>query len=180
MSALLVAAAAGLVSGLVVAFAQHWFQQQAERKRERARRFADFAAASWATTLELGRLARAEMEEKAAIRADMEIGADRINTSEALILLMDDDAVYRAARAVDRCQAELKDLARDKMWDHDEWIGVREERLSPFVDEYYAAARRALGKPPSAFKFSDRSGAHPRRNERAGIREEERQRELER
>jgi hypothetical protein len=149
------------VSGLVVAFAQHWFQQRAERKRERARRFVDFAAASWANTLELGRLARAEMREKDGIRAEMEVKADRINTCEALILLMDDNTVYRAAREVDRCQAELEERAREKVWDHDEWIGVREERLSPVVDEYYAAARRALGGPASPFKFSDRSTAHP-------------------
>jgi hypothetical protein len=78
------------------------------------------------------------MRDKDGVRAEMEVEADRINTSEALILLMDDDAVT-AARAVDRCQAELKDRARKKMWDHDEWISVRKERLSSLVDEYCAA-----------------------------------------
>jgi hypothetical protein len=132
--------------GAVAFLFQRWYHLRDEQNRERAGRLAEFGAASWATTLDIVRLARAPAPQKKVKREEMEAKADRIDSAEVLILLRDDAAVFDAARAVDRCQAELTRHACEKEWNHDEWLAFSKSLLSPVVDMYCTAAQAAMGK----------------------------------
>lgn len=147
--------ALGAVASAVTFLFQRWYHLRDEQDRERAARLVEFGAASWATTLDIVRLARAPTPQKVVLREEMEAKADRINSAEVLILLRDDATVFDAARAVDRCQADLKRHAWEKEWDHDEWLVFSKDLLSPVVDRYYTAAQRAMRKDrPNERPFS--------------------------
>jgi hypothetical protein len=144
-AALLAATVSGTVSVLVLLL-QQYLHRTGERQQETARRLAEFSAASWAFTLELGRLARAPMDQKSKLGDELERDGDRARTALALIQLLDEEAVYQAATEVYAHLFQLHQAARSAVWTREDWRETRRP-LSRSVVAFQSASRRALGSP---------------------------------
>lgn len=130
----------------MVLLLQQYLRRTQERQQETARRLAEFSAASWAFTLELGRLARAPMEQKSALSDELERDGDRARTALAVIQLLDEEAVYRAASDVYAHLFQLHVAARSTVWTREDWR-ERRRSLSRSVVAFQTASRKALGSP---------------------------------
>jgi hypothetical protein len=129
---------------VLVLLLQQYLSRGHERQQATARRLADFSAASWSLTLELGRFARAPMEEKAARETELERHGDRTRAALALIQLLDDNTVYRAAAEVYHQLFELHNAGRERVWTREDWREARRP-LSRAVVAFQSASRSALG-----------------------------------
>lgn len=137
------AAVSGLVGILVVVL-----QQRLEHKREsataHAARLAEFSAAAWGVWDDLGPLALAADKEAVRTALGTREAWDRFNASFAQMQLLEARTLYDSATAVQHEFVRCKRLARDQIWESDDWRPIRDPLYAAMV-EFERLARKALG-----------------------------------
>lgn len=147
--AALVSAVVSAAVAITVVVLRHWLTRRQEDTRRRAERFAEFSAAAWAATLELGRIALAETAMTDDLADELDVSAaDRFNSALAVIRLLDPQAVYMSAIEVDQSLSDLLGEARGSRWTRRDWKELRRARLAPTLETFERVAREDLDAAP--------------------------------
>jgi len=145
-AAVLLGSSISAIVAMIVVGLQHSLERRRQERAERADRLGAFFAASHAVAIGIQTLARASVDDKVAVEANIRATlSDRFNSRLAQLRLLEDCDVVVAAAMIDRELMHQTDMARTVKWDDPEWRDTRNE-LNRLTDVYESVARRRLGK----------------------------------
>jgi len=146
--AIIIGATVSAVVALAVVFVESLLSRRHERRKLAADRLAEYSASAHAALIRIGGIVRASIDGKEAARSRSMLDAsDRLNNLLSSIMILDSDAVVRAAVAIDRELTRLEHAAMRQVWSRNDWLRQREE-LSTLVDGFQRAARNYLDAGP--------------------------------
>ena len=145
-AAVLVGSAISAIVAMAVVALQYSLERRRQSIAERADRFGDFLASSYAVVAGIEAIARAPLDAKAQVEADMRSALqDRLNRSLTRLRLFEATDVVATATYLERELTRITDLARVQVWSQADWRDQRTE-LSRLTNDYEWTARRSLGR----------------------------------
>jgi hypothetical protein len=144
-AAVLIGSAISAIVAMAVVTLQYSFERRKQSVADRADRFGEFLASSYAVAVGIEEVAIAPFRHKRRAEVDVRAAVeDRFNGCLTRLRLFEDADVVAAATYLERELTRLMGIARRRVWSREDWRNVGRSRLSQLTGEYEAIARGKL------------------------------------